>query len=145
MLQRIKRWVKQRFCFHAWMERSPTPTERQVFTVGYRFWLCKECGAKAVREWNDLPISYSSASPPMTEHYESLRQGLEPYRMDFEYKTPEDCMAHILYDILIWARCCVGQDKFIPALKKAHEMAKAYHLQELEWIETERRRHGTVV
>lgn len=40
-----------------------------------------------------------------TEHYEELRQGLEEYKYDINYLTLEDCVAHILLDVRVWAGC----------------------------------------
>lgn len=133
MLEYIRRMARQLACPHDWIERKPTPTEAQVYTVGYRFWLCGICGKKTAREWNDVPISYRASAPPSTEHYDSLREGLESYFRDFEYKTPQDCMAHILYDLMIWERGHVP-GKMIDAFKEAHMMHREYYEREMRLL-----------
>lgn len=134
MLSYIKQLVKQLVCSHDWIERKPTPFQARVYSTRYRFWICSTCSRRIARKWNKGPREYRASRPPTTEHYENLRQGLEPYFRDRNHRTPTDCMAHILYDLIIWDKGHTG-DAIVPAFQEAYGMYREYLEREMKWLE----------
>ena len=75
-----------------------------------------------------------------TEHYEELRQGLEGYKHDMNYLTLEDCVAHILLDVRVWAgRHGMKPSAFVYAYRLVIQMELAQidqNIKVLDRVET---------
>lgn len=62
-----------------------------------------------------------------TDHYDKLREALEVYLLDANYSTLEECVAHALFDVMIWAQNLGIGRNFPDALRLSYNMAIEQH------------------
>ena len=73
-----------------------------------------------------------------TEHYDRLREALNAYRLDSRYSTVEDCVAHVLLDVKVWAESIGMDEGFHVAMQRCYEIVmeqRKWAIKELEEIE----------
>jgi len=70
-----------------------------------------------------------------TEHYDGLREALNVYHLDANYSTVEECVAHVLFDVRVWARSCGIDRNFPDALRLCIDMEIEQHKQAIREME----------
>jgi len=72
-----------------------------------------------------------------TKHYQKLQKALNVYRLDDNYSTVEECVAHVLLDVKVWAENCgmIGSERLILALRRCNAIIMEQYEQAIRELE----------